>query len=301
VSFQPPTFFFASCLIPAVVRTATPTPLGRLAIGEQRKAGSVDSSVMSSISSPWRSRWKEGGEREEREAVSRRTITAGGSGRERGRTWEINGWVSSRTGTVCCWNTNSATLISQLQMNEEDSHSASTTEAHVNSSCIHKPGVRPYMNTFTSMSWNFRSTACTPNLSKTPTLLLVWGSTAEISPSLTPDTLTFLLNTFCLFLSPSEGVLDRTPENLYSCFMYHRALARVTSVGFDHSNIKLHPSPLTLMGSLRNIISLVPVEPSDFIPMSFSALNIRLPREKALPQRCFLREGRTPGLSTRCR
>jgi len=42
----------ASCLTATVVRTATPTPVGRLAIGEQRKAGSVDSSVMSSISSP---------------------------------------------------------------------------------------------------------------------------------------------------------------------------------------------------------------------------------------------------------
>ena len=79
---QPPTFIFASCLTPTVVRTATPTPVGRLAMGEQRKAGSADCSVRSSISSPWRSRWKEGGPREEREAASRRTITAGGSGRK---------------------------------------------------------------------------------------------------------------------------------------------------------------------------------------------------------------------------
>ena len=48
-------------------------------MGEQRKADSGDCSIMLSISSPWRSSWKEGGWREEREAASRRTITAGGS------------------------------------------------------------------------------------------------------------------------------------------------------------------------------------------------------------------------------
>ena len=48
-------------------------------MGEQRKAGSGECSVILSISSPWRFSWKEGGWREEREAASRRTITAGGS------------------------------------------------------------------------------------------------------------------------------------------------------------------------------------------------------------------------------
>ena len=66
-------------------------------MGEQRKAGSGDCSVILSISSPWRFSWKEGGWREEREAASRRTITAGGSEEE-----EMckTAWTAAYTSTI---------------------------------------------------------------------------------------------------------------------------------------------------------------------------------------------------------
>ena len=78
-------------------------------MGEQRKAGSGDCSVILSISSPWRFSWKEGGWREEREAASRRTITAGGSEEEEMCETDGMAWTAAYTSTIVAIVTDSHT------------------------------------------------------------------------------------------------------------------------------------------------------------------------------------------------
>ena len=95
-------------------------------MGEQRKAGSGDCSVMLSISSPCRSSWKEGGWREEREAASRRTITAGGSEGEEKR-------CENDGGMAYQWRT--AAYTSTIKKGCCHSNTC-TTDSHT-------PGVRP--------------------------------------------------------------------------------------------------------------------------------------------------------------